>query len=91
MLVFAAAIELFALTEPARGLPPKPEDYFSADFRGALPVSLEISTYRGLSAMRRLGSSGFHGNIAEPYPPFTCVQLQIIDEIELLDEPFDCD
>src|ERR1700730_16711096 len=36
-------------------------------------------------------SRDFPGNSSDSYPPFSCLQMQTTDEIELLSEVADCD
>jgi hypothetical protein len=43
------------------------------------------------SVPQSANSWDFHGNFSDSYSPFSCLQMQAIDEIELLNEVADCD
>jgi hypothetical protein len=88
MLIFAAVFELFALNDPALDNSSKFENYPPPNFRGTVAVSVTPE-----SAMTRRQPDSFTSgqNDAEFYPPFTCTEMRIIDEIELLGETVDCD
>ena len=92
MLVLPAAVALLALTQTAGECGFRLENRFAANNAGMpqLPANAEISNAPdGSRVLLRTGT----GESAEK-APLSCLQVQAIDEVELINEPTpgaDCD
>jgi hypothetical protein len=96
IVVFSAALGLLALTVTAGDAAFNVENHFSGDPYGVvrLPPRIDVSRAPdGTPVLVRMGLPGSDERDAV-YPPFTCAQLRVIDEVELTGEEThsaDCD
>jgi hypothetical protein len=96
IVVFSTALGFLAITETAGDAAFNVEDHFSGDPYGVVRVPPRIEVRRapdGTPVLVRMGLPGSDGQDSV-YPPFTCAQLQVIDEVELTGEETpsaDCD
>jgi hypothetical protein len=97
IVVLSAALGLLALTETAGDAAFNVENHFSANLIGVVrvPPRVEVQTAPdGTPVLVRMGLPDALGQDAEAAPPFTCAQMQVIDEVELISEETpsaDCD
>jgi len=97
IVVFSAALGLLALTETAGDAALNVENQFSVALAGVdrVPLRAELRTaLDGIPVVVRIGLPGSDEQGAEASSPFTCAQMQVIDEVELISEETpsaDCD
>ena len=83
IVVFSAALGLLALTETAGDAAFSVESQFPTIQYGAPRVSTRVEVRRatdGSPVLVRVNSPQSE-DVTDAYPPFTCAQLQIIDEV----------
>lgn len=92
ILVIAATLELFALNDPARA-GSAPGSYVSSHFREVMAVSITPQSAISGRSITKLHTDSFTTDQkgVDSYPPFNCMELQVIDEAELLGGTVDCD
>jgi hypothetical protein len=96
IVVFSAAVGLLALTETAGDAAFSVENQFPTNQYGAARISSHVEVRRapdGSPVLVRVNSPQDE-DAAGAYPPFTCAQLQVIDEAEYSSEEAsaaDCD
>ena len=84
IVVFSAALGLLALTETAGDAAFNVESQFPTSQYGAPRVSTRVEVRRatdGSPVLVRVNSPQSE-DVTDAYPPFTCAQLQVIDEVE---------
>ena len=88
LVVFSAALGLLPLTETAGDAAFNLESHFPANELGAprFPSRVEVRRAPDGSPVLVRVSSPREDDSADAYPPFTCAQLQVIDEIEFTSE-----
>ena len=88
MLMFPAVAGLLALTQTAGDCGFNIENHLMSDARGAiqLPANAEISKGPDGSTVL-LRAEPKDSEPAQEAEPFTCLQMQAIDEVELIGEP----
>ncbi len=88
IVVFSAALGLLALTETAGDAAFSVDNHFPASQYGAprLPTRVELRRAADGSPVLVRVNSPQDEDAADAYPPFTCAQLQVIDEVELSNE-----
>lgn len=96
IVVFSAALGLLALTESAGDAAFSVETHFSTSQYSAprIPSQIEVRQAPDGSPMLVRVNSPQDEDTAGAYPPFTCAQLQVIDETEYSNEEasaVDCD
>jgi hypothetical protein len=96
IVVFSAALGLLALTETAGDAAFSVETHFSASQYSAprIPSRIEVRQAPDGSPMLVRVNSPQDEDTAGAYAPFTCAQLQVIDETEYSNEEasaVDCD
>lgn len=85
MVVFSAALGLLALTETAGDAAFNVESHFQSNQYSSARVPERVEVRRapdGSPVLVRVNSPQ-DDDAADAYPPFTCAQLQVIDEVEL--------
>jgi hypothetical protein len=94
-IVFATAIILvLALAETTDDVKLGLENISKAGHPRTASLSMHVDGNRPSSLFsipRSANSRDFHGNPSDSSPPFSCLQTQAIDEIELLNDIADCD
>jgi len=97
IVVFSAALGLLALTETAGDAALSMENQLPTSQYGAPRIPSRVEIRRapdGSPVLVRVNSSQ-EEDATGAYPPFTCAQLQVIDEVELSSEEeasaTDCD
>jgi hypothetical protein len=94
-IVFAAAIILvLALAKAAGDVKLGLENISKAGHPRTASLSMHVDGNRPSSLFsipQSANSRDFHGNHSDSSPPFSCLQMQAIDEIELLNDVSDCD
>ena len=88
LVVFSAALGLLALTETAGDAAFNVENYSPTNQYGAVRVPSRVEVRRapdGSPVLVRVNSPQEEDS-AGAYPPFTCAQLQVIDEVEISSE-----
>lgn len=88
IVVFSAALGLLALTETAGDAAFSVENHFASNPYGASRIPSRVEVRRapdGSPVLVRLNSPQDEGT-TDAYPPFTCAQLQVIDEVEFSNE-----
>ena len=91
VVVFSAALGLLALTETAGDAAFSVENYFPASQYGAPRIPSRVEVRRapdGSPVLVRVNSPQGE-DVTDAYPPFTCAQLQVIDEVEFSSESND--
>jgi hypothetical protein len=97
IVVFSAALGLLALTETVGDAAFNFENHFSGAPYGAVRVPSRVEVRRasdGTPTLMHGGLLGSDEHDAQGSPPFTCAQMQVIDEVELISEETpnaDCD
>jgi hypothetical protein len=88
IVVFSAALGLLALTETAGDAAFSVETHFATSQYGAprLPSRVEVRRAPDGSPVLVRVNSPQDEDTAIAYPPFTCAQLQVIDEVEFSNE-----
>jgi hypothetical protein len=88
IVVFSAALGLLALTETAGDAAFSVETHFATSQYGAprLPSRVEVRRAPDGSPVLVRVNSPQDEDTANAYPPFTCAQLQVIDEVEFSNE-----
>jgi hypothetical protein len=94
-IVFAAAIILvLALAKAAGDVKLGPGNASEGRHPRTASPSMHVEIDRPASLFsipQSANSRDFHGNSSDSYPPFSCLQTQAIDEIELPSDVSDCD
>jgi len=88
IVVFSAALGLLALTETAGDAAFSVDTHFPTSQYGAprIPPRVEVRRAQdGTPVLVRVNSPQ-EEETASAYPPFTCAQLQVIDEVEFSSE-----
>ncbi len=98
IVVVTAIVGLLTLAERAGDVSPGSKHDLDHDLAPArhpvVHVSATIESDRAadrIPVLPRANLLGFDRNSTDPNPPFTCMQLLVIDELELLGEAADCD
>ncbi len=94
LVVFAATLKLLAPAEGASDVKFDSKHSLADNLHQVVNVSTPVESGRSsnkISVLQRANSLGLVDNTPDSYPPFTCTQLQIIDEAELLNDAADCD
>lgn len=97
IVVFSAALGLLALTETAGDAAFSVEKYFSNSQVGVVrvPPRVEVRTAPdGTPVLVRAITPGADEDSLDALQPFTCAQMQVIDEVDLISESTpgaDCD
>jgi hypothetical protein len=87
-VVLSAALGLLALTETTGDAAFSVDGHFPASHFGVgrLPARVEIQRAPDGSPVLVRANSSQDDGISDAYPPFTCAQLQVIDEVEFTSE-----
>jgi hypothetical protein len=88
IVVFSAALGLLALTETAGDAAFSVENHFAGSQYGAprIPSRVEVRQAPDGSPVLVRVNSPQDEDVTNGYPPFTCAQLQVIDEVEFSSE-----
>jgi hypothetical protein len=88
IVVFSAALALMALTDSAGDAAFSVENQMPTTQYGMPRASSQVEIRRapdGSPVLVRVNSPQ-DGDVSDSYPPFTCAQLQVIDEVEFSSE-----
>ena len=94
IVLFAAIILVLALAKAAGDAKLGLGNASDARHPRTASLSMHVDGDRPSSLFsipRSANSRDFHGNPSDSSPPFSCLQTQAIDEIELLNDIADCD
>jgi hypothetical protein len=97
IVIFSAALGLLVLTETAGNAAVNVENHFSGSPYAVIRVPSRVEVRRasdGTAVLVRTGLPSSDEQDVDVYPPFTCAQKQVIDEVELTGEEAlsaDCD
>ena len=88
IVVFSAALGLLALTETAGDAAFSLENQLPTSQLGVLraPQKVELRRASDGSAVLVRANSSLEEDARSAYPPFTCAQLQVMDEAEFNDD-----
>jgi hypothetical protein len=87
IVAMAAFIALLAFVVEASDFIFEPKMLMVKDHAQSIdrPNSVELGTpHKNISATKRATSPGFDENSPEPNPALSCLQLQVIDEVDLI-------
>jgi len=97
IVVFSAALGLLALTETTGDAAFNAENHFSNNQIGVVRVPPRVEVRRapdGTPVLVKMISPGSDDESLDAFLPFTCAQMQVIDEVDLISESTpsaDCD